>query len=182
MKRAGVVGCVLPSCVQGLAELCSRGLGVGENKAIGDWSSFCQSLCFSFWLALGFTIGGGFVTVVDVHPSVHFPSRGRARWVGDGVGDCHDAADLQREGLFIFPLNISGAELCSFFKGMFFFVVYCLLCMLGTKREPTPGYSDAYSVDTLKWAFWKKNRKTTLSPLFGRVFWLRGLFSFSGSW
>ena len=38
---ACVVGCVLPSCVQGLAEPDSRGLEVkGENKC---WSSFSQS-------------------------------------------------------------------------------------------------------------------------------------------
>ena len=38
-----------------------------------------------------------------------------------------------------------------------------------TKREPTPGYCDANSVGTTKWAFGRKhgqkNRKTTLSPL-----------------
>ena len=53
------VGCVLPSCVQGSAEPSSRCLGVGENNRIlfGIRSSFCQSLCFSFWSTLGFTIG-----------------------------------------------------------------------------------------------------------------------------
>ena len=41
---AGVVGCVLPTCVQSLAEPGSRGFGIGENKLFffwGDWSSFC---------------------------------------------------------------------------------------------------------------------------------------------
>ena len=40
---AGVVGCVLSTCVQGLAEPGSRGLGIGETKwsFLGDWSSFC---------------------------------------------------------------------------------------------------------------------------------------------
>ena len=41
--------------------------------------------------------------------------------------------------------------------------------MLVTKREPTPGYNDAFSVGTPKWAFWEKtgqkHRKTTISPL-----------------
>ena len=32
---------------------------------------------------------------------VHFSSRGRARWVGDGVGDCHDVATLLGKRLFI---------------------------------------------------------------------------------
>ena len=31
---AGAVGCVLPSCVQGLAEPSSRWMGEGENKMI----------------------------------------------------------------------------------------------------------------------------------------------------
>ena len=39
---AGVVGCVLTSCVQGLAEPSSRRLGDGGPP-------FCQSLCFTFW-------------------------------------------------------------------------------------------------------------------------------------
>ena len=40
---AGVVGCVLPTCVQGLAEPGSRGLGLGGNNwsSFWDWSSFC---------------------------------------------------------------------------------------------------------------------------------------------
>ena len=40
---AGVVGCALPTCVQGLAEPGSRRLGVGEDEwiSVWDWSSFC---------------------------------------------------------------------------------------------------------------------------------------------
>ena len=40
---AGVVGCVLPSCVKGLAEPSSRWLGEGDNNwpSSWDWSSFC---------------------------------------------------------------------------------------------------------------------------------------------
>ena len=49
-----------------------------------------------------------------------------------------------------------------------------LLCVLVTKREPTPGYRDAYSMGTLKWAFRMKYGlwygKTSLSPLVGRLF------------
>ena len=52
---AGVVGCVLPTCAQGLVEPSSRWLGEGENK----WS----------WSAPGFTLGGGIVTVISVHPA-----------------------------------------------------------------------------------------------------------------
>ena len=43
---AGVVGCVLLTCVQGSVEPSSRWLGEGENK----WSSY-----LSFWSAPGFT-------------------------------------------------------------------------------------------------------------------------------
>ena len=52
--------------------------------------------------------------------------------LGDGVGDCHDAAVHQREGLFISPQVISGGrKLCSVFKGM-----VLLLRMPATEREP----------------------------------------------
>ena len=68
---AGVVGCVLPSCVQSLAEPSSHSLGVGKinGPLSGDWSSFCQFLSLSCWLALGITLGGGIVTVVSVRPA-----------------------------------------------------------------------------------------------------------------
>ena len=39
---AGVVGCVLPTCVRGLAEPSSLWLGEGENK----WSSFWVLVTF----------------------------------------------------------------------------------------------------------------------------------------
>ena len=39
-----------------------------------------------------------------------------------------------------------------------------------TEREPTPGYNDAYSVGATWGKQGQKNRKTTLSPLVGRVF------------
>ena len=58
--------------------------------------------------------------------------------------------------------------------------------VLVTKREPTPGYSDAYSVGTPKWAFGEKHgqkhRSTTLSPLVRRVFLVnkRTIFFFWG--
>ena len=70
---------VLPTCVQGLAEPGSRGLGMGEN----NWTSF-WGLVLLLLSALGFTLGAGIVTVVGVHPApaVYFPSRGPARWAG----------------------------------------------------------------------------------------------------
>ena len=80
---AGAVGCVLPSCVQGLAELGPlREWGWG-NK----WSSF--------W--------GLIVTVVSVHPArwCTSPLRVIPAGLGDGVGHCHDAAKLPKVCLFI---------------------------------------------------------------------------------
>ena len=57
---------------------------------------FCQSLCLSFWLALGFTSGRGFVTVVDVHSTGRRTSPPGVVLVGlgDSVGDCHDVANF----------------------------------------------------------------------------------------
>ena len=55
-----------------------------------------------------------------------------------------------------------------------FYFCCSLLSMLVAEREPTSGYSVAYSVGTPKWALWEKHgqkkRKTTLSPLVTRVF------------
>ena len=163
---AGVVGNVLPSCVQGLAEPSSRSLRVGEinGSFLGVRSSLCQSLCFSFWLTLGFTIGKGIVTVVFVHPTLSFTSLCGVVPVGS-----------VKKRSFIFPLRLSKRlGSCVFFRSMVF---YCgvLLCMLVAEREPTLGYCNAHSLGTPKWACWvkygQKNRKTTLSPLVGRVFW-----------
>ena len=78
-------------------------------------------------LALGFTIWGGFVTVVDVHPTWRCTSPPGVVPVGlvNDVGDCHDAANLQREGTFIYLLVFTWRKLCSFFKGCGFLFVYC---------------------------------------------------------
>ena len=50
---AGVVGCVLPSCVQGLAEPSSRWLGEGGNK----WSSFWGLVLFLLILVSVLLVG-----------------------------------------------------------------------------------------------------------------------------
>ena len=158
---AGVVGCVLPSCVQGLAEPGSHVWGVGENNWIsffGDWSSFCQSLCLSSWLTLGFTIGG-FATVVDVQPT--------RRCTPSPAGPCPFWARRWRlsrrcrsskRRFFYFPFGLfNEVKPCSFYKGMVYY--FCvLLSMLVSEREPTPGCYDAYSVGAPKWAFWEETR------------------------
>ena len=99
---AGVVGFVLPTCAQGLVEPSSRWLGEGENK----WSSYwvlvflllilVSVLLVSTWI---FALGGGIVTVVSVHPARRCTSPLGVVLVGlgDGVGDCHDVANLPKE-------------------------------------------------------------------------------------
>ena len=79
-------------------------------------SSFCHSLFFSIWLALGFVKGGGLVTVVGVHPTWRCTSPGGVLPVGlgEGVGLCHDVANLPRVCLFISPLVFWWRKLCSF--------------------------------------------------------------------
>ena len=95
---------------------------------MGDWFSFCQSLRSSSWLTLGLTLGGGFVTVVNVHPTWPRTSpRGvEPVGLGAGVGDCCDAAVLQKEGLFISLLVFSREENYALFTGVWFIIfVYC---------------------------------------------------------
>ena len=59
--------------------------------------------------------------------------------------------------------------------------------MLVAKREPTPGYYDAYSVGTPKWAFWEKHgqreKQDHTFTLVGRVLLVKqeDYFLFLGS-
>ena len=65
--------------------------------------------------------------------------------LGDVVGHCHDVANLAGKWLFISFVFFGKTAL--FFKDMVSYVCV-LLNMLAAKREPTPCYRDAYSVDT----------------------------------
>ena len=114
--------------------------------------------------------------MVGVHP---------ARWctsplgvvpagLGDGVGDCHDAAHLPRVCLFTSLVfhYFFGRGNFTFFAGK----VSCIslpLGMLVAKREPTPCYRDAYLVGTPYGAFWEKgwlkHCETMVSPLLGTL-------------
>ena len=83
---AGVVGCVLPTCAQGLVVPSSRYLGEGENKWSSSWGLVLLLLILVSVLLVGtwINIRRGH-RYSDQRPScsvVHFPSRGRARWVG----------------------------------------------------------------------------------------------------
>ena len=83
---AGVVGCVLPTCAQGLVVPNSRWLGEGENKWSTSWGLVLLLLILVSVLLVGTLINiRGRHRHSGQRPScsvVHFSSRGRARWVG----------------------------------------------------------------------------------------------------
>ena len=83
---AGVVGCVLPTCAQGLVEPSSRWLGEGENKWSSPWG-----LVLLLFILVSVLLVSTWIHIRRWHRHsgqrlscsvVHFPSRGRARWVG----------------------------------------------------------------------------------------------------
>ena len=117
--QAGVVGCVLPTCAQGLVEPSSRWLGEGENKWSSSWRLVLLLLILVFALLVStwIHIRGGIVTVVSVHP---------ARWctsplgvvpagLGEDVGDCHEVANLPRVRLFLSLVYLLGGTHYVFF-------------------------------------------------------------------
>ena len=186
---AGVVGCLLPSCVQGLAEPGSRFGDKGEN----NWS-FSWELAFLLFILMSVLLVSIWMNTrkecrnSGQRPScssVHFPSRGRARWVGGRRWPLSRRSQLSRKRAFYFPWGfLWGTKLCRFCMGMTFLRVL-LLSMLVAMREPTPCYRDAYSVGIPKGAYGGKcgqdHRKTTVSPLLKVFFWLvNGLFTFLG--
>ena len=144
---AGVVGCVLPTCAQGLVEPSSRWLGEGESKLNSSWGLVLLLLILVSVLLVG--------TLINIrrwhrhrswrpsYPPVHFSSRGRARWVGGRRW----ALSRRRQS----PRKV------SFYFGMVSYVCV-LLSMLVAKREPTPCYHDAYSVGT-SWVVFFGGRK-----------------------
>ena len=104
--------------------------------------------------------------------------------LGDGVGHCHDVANLPEKCLFDSLVYLFGEKTLLLSKGM---VSYfrALLSMLVVTREPTPCYRDAFSVGTLSGHYGRKagkNSKTTFSSLFGRFFLVskRTIFFFWG--
>ena len=105
---AGVVGCVLsPSCVQGLAEPSSRGDWGWGNK----WSFFWGLVLLLLILVSGLLVG----TLINIRrghrnsgqrPScsvVHFPSWGRARWVGGRRWPLSRRRQTSKSVSFYFP-------------------------------------------------------------------------------
>ena len=172
---AGVVGCVLPACVQGLVEPDSRWLGEGENKWSSSWGCVLLLLILVFALLVStwIHIRRGVVTEGSAHPAWRCTSpRGVVPvGLGDGVGA---SSPIFQESVFLVPFCIFlGEKLYSFFR-VWFLIFGTLLGMLVAEWEPTPCYRDAYSVGTPKWAYWgkgwQKHFQTTFSPSCGRFF------------
>ena len=163
---AGVVGCVLPTCAQGLVEPSSRWLGEGENK----WSSF-------WGLVLLFV--NPCVCPFGQHPDSH-KEGASLQWsasilLGGALpfsGSCPlgrgtALATVTTSPIFqgcvvLFPLYFFlGEQIKRLFKSM----VFGFLLPLGVlvaKWVPTPCYRDAYSVGTIKCAFWGGRLAKTL--------------------
>ena len=85
--------------------------------------------------------------MVSVHP---------ARWctsplgvvparLGDGVGHCHDVANLQRVCLFISIVYLFGRTSETLFFDRIIMGFSLPLGMLAAEWVPTPCYNDAYS-------------------------------------
>ena len=119
---AGVVGCLLPSCVQGLPEPGSRFGDKGEN----NWS-FSWTLAFLLFILVSVLLGGIWMNIrkecrySGQRPScsaVHFPSRGRARWVGGRRWPLSRRSQFSRKRAFYFPWSFLGGLSYAFFSGV----------------------------------------------------------------
>ena len=123
---AGVVGCVLPTCVQGLAERNSRSLGEGEK----NWFLFGDSV-FLLLILVSFLLVSTWIHVRRGHryscrrpsrPAVHLSSRGRARWVGGRRWQLSRRRRSLKKATFYFPLiSFWCRKLHSFFRYGFFY-------------------------------------------------------------
>ena len=175
---AAVVGCLLPTCAQGLVEPGSRWLGEGENK----WSSF-WGLVLLLLILVSVLLVSTLINIRRVHrnsgqrlscSAVHFPSRGRARCVGGRRWRLSRRRQSSKSVSFYIPfVSFWRRKLYSFFQGMVFHFSLPLN-MLVARREPIPCYNDAYSVGIPNRAFWEKvwqkHCKTMISPFLGRFF------------
>ena len=81
------------------------------------------------------------VTLVSVHPARRCTSPLGVVPVGlgDGVGACHDVANLPRKVSFLFPFHVFFDENpCSFYKGMVSFLVLCTAEYAGSQARAHP--------------------------------------------
>ena len=147
---AGVVGCVLPACAQGLVEPSSRWLGQGESIWSSSWGLVLLLLILVFALLVStwIHIRRGIIAVVSVYPARRRSSHLGVVPVGLALATITTSPIFQKS-VFLFPFIFFGRKLYSFSKGMASY--FCvLLGMLADEWEPTPCYRDAYSVDTLQ--------------------------------
>ena len=175
---AGAVGCVLPSCVQGLADPGPQGEWVGGNKWSSSWGLVLLLLILVSALLIGTVInirrGASSQWSASILLGGALPSRGRARWVGGRRWPLSRRRQTSKGVSFYFPYISFGVKvICSFFRSMSL-GISIPLGMLVAKWVPTPCYNDAYSVGAPKRAFWEKgwlkHCKTMISPFFGRFF------------
>ena len=131
---AGVVGCLLPSCVQGLAEPGSRCWEKGENNC-----SFFWGLAFPLFILMS-------VPLVSIwmnnrkgcrHSSqrspcltVHLTSRGRARWVGGRRWPLSRRCQFSKKRTFYFPwfFFLADKTMPFFLRVWFLCCSYCWIC------------------------------------------------------
>ena len=124
---AGVVGCVLPTCAQGLAEPGPRGECGGENKWFSSWGLVLLLLILVSVLLIG--------TLIDIRrrhrhsgqrPScsvVHFP------WVGGRRWPLSPRRQTSKGVSFYFPcISFWVNILYSFFKSMIMVFLYRWVC------------------------------------------------------
>ena len=103
---AGVVGCSLPSCVQGLAEPGSRFWEKGENNWSFSWGFFLLFILMtvpqvSIWMNIRKECRHSGQRLSC--SSVHLPSRGRARWVGGRRWPLSRRSQFSKKRTFYFP-------------------------------------------------------------------------------
>ena len=119
----GVVGCVLPTCAQGLVEPSSRWLGEGENK----WSSFLGLVLLLLILVSVLLVSTWIRTRRGHRHSgqrlscsvVHFPSQGRALWVGGRRWPLSRRRQSSKGVSFYFPcVSLWVNKFYSFFKSI----------------------------------------------------------------
>ena len=120
---AGVMGCVFPSCVQGLAEPDPRGDWEKGNKLPSLWG-----LVLLLLILVSILLVGTLINIRRRHrysgqrPScsvMHFSSRGRARWVGGRRWPLSRRRRTSKGVSFYFPcVSFLGNKSYSFFKSI----------------------------------------------------------------
>ena len=106
---AGVMGCVLPSCVQGLAEPDPQGY---------KWSS-SWGLVLLLIILVSVLLIGTLINIRSTSPLGVVPAG-----LGDGVGHCHDVAKFPRVCLFFSWCIFFGEQVLLFFQEYCYGIFY----------------------------------------------------------